>query len=175
MLYPNKTPHGTNSGYQYWGCPCPSCLAAHKAYQREYHQRNQAAKNEKTRLWRRLNPGYESELYQRSASRRASRKINSRAYKFKKRSLNCNHTCVTPGAISKIEAAWGHRCYYCNRGAESMDHLVPLSKGGANCVENLVPSCKSCNSKKGSKNPGIWLAQIGVNAPGHFLKCENNV
>lgn len=30
------------------------------------------------------------------------------------------------------------------------DHLLPLSRGGTNDVENLMPRCRSCNSKRGS-------------------------
>jgi predicted GTPase len=45
-------------------------------------------------------------------------------------------------------------CYYCkNRvGKYSMtaDHLIPLSRGGTNRIENLVISCKRCNNEKGS-------------------------
>jgi 5-methylcytosine-specific restriction endonuclease McrA len=31
------------------------------------------------------------------------------------------------------------------------DHRIPLSKGGSNWAANLVPACKSCNSKKKDK------------------------
>ena len=43
-------------------------------------------------------------------------------------------------------------CHYC--GAEvgahalTMDHLVPLSRGGRSTKGNLVPACKDCNTSK---------------------------
>lgn len=53
--------------------------------------------------------------------------------------------------IGKVESL-GWRCFYCNevldRGTLTKDHFIPLSKGGSNYLENLVPACKSCNSKK---------------------------
>ena len=47
----------------------------------------------------------------------------------------------------------GH-CAYCGRALElhkmQVDHVVPLRKGGTNDIENLLPSCRSCNHYKAS-------------------------
>lgn len=46
-------------------------------------------------------------------------------------------------------------CHYCGRqvGAKAltMDHLVPLSRGGRSNKGNLVPACKDCNNRKKSR------------------------
>jgi 5-methylcytosine-specific restriction endonuclease McrA len=39
-------------------------------------------------------------------------------------------------------------CQYCGDVAESIDHVVPRSKGGPHAWENVVAACKSCNSRK---------------------------
>jgi 5-methylcytosine-specific restriction endonuclease McrA len=54
----------------------------------------------------------------------------------------------------------GGICYYCRRqvGAASltMDHLVPISRGGKSKKGNLVPACKHCNNRKKYLLPLEW-------------------
>lgn len=48
-------------------------------------------------------------------------------------------------------AAYGGACCYCGRlGPLARDHDIPLARGGANTIDNIVPACGSCNSKKGT-------------------------
>jgi 5-methylcytosine-specific restriction protein A len=51
-------------------------------------------------------------------------------------------------------------CYYCQRqvGLEqlTMDHVVPLSRGGKSKKGNIVPACKECNNKKRYMLPIEW-------------------
>ncbi len=48
-------------------------------------------------------------------------------------------------------------CAYCRDGkGDTLDHILPLSKGGTNDKENLVMACRSCNSSKGAKTIGEW-------------------
>jgi len=51
-------------------------------------------------------------------------------------------------------------CHHCGRqvGAKAltMDHLVPLIRGGRSVRGNTVPACKDCNSKKQSLLPWEW-------------------
>jgi len=51
-------------------------------------------------------------------------------------------------------------CYYCGQNVRhhelTMDHLVPLSRGGRSTKDNLVPCCKSCNTKKKTMLPVEW-------------------
>jgi 5-methylcytosine-specific restriction endonuclease McrA len=41
-----------------------------------------------------------------------------------------------------------HRCQYCNRPAENIDHVIPRSRGGEHIWENVVASCRPCNARK---------------------------
>jgi 5-methylcytosine-specific restriction endonuclease McrA len=42
----------------------------------------------------------------------------------------------------------GHRCQYCGDSAENIDHIIPRSRGGMHAWENVVASCRPCNSRK---------------------------
>ncbi|TGK01151.1 HNH endonuclease [Leptospira langatensis] len=48
-------------------------------------------------------------------------------------------------------------CYYCGKKFPpeelTMDHLIPLAKGGKSIKANLVPACKDCNNAKKNKLP----------------------
>lgn len=51
-------------------------------------------------------------------------------------------------------------CHYCGGSFApselTMDHLVPIIRGGRSTQGNVVPSCKECNSKKGYLLPLEW-------------------
>jgi 5-methylcytosine-specific restriction enzyme A len=64
------------------------------------------------------------------------------------------------------QSAWwmrkmgGGACYYCRRKVGrtdlTMDHVVPLSRGGKSTKGNIVPACKECNNKKKYLLPIEW-------------------
>ena len=51
-------------------------------------------------------------------------------------------------------------CYYCKTDTPArkltMDHVVPLARGGRSIKSNLVPCCKSCNNLKKNLLPLEW-------------------
>ena len=51
-------------------------------------------------------------------------------------------------------------CYYCGRKFKAdeltMDHLIPIVRGGRSVAGNVVPACKDCNSKKKFLLPTEW-------------------
>ena len=58
---------------------------------------------------------------------------------------------IRPCDRDRLRATWkrqGKRCAYCPNPADTIDHVVPLVRGGTNYEGNLVPCCKSCNSSK---------------------------
>ena len=51
-------------------------------------------------------------------------------------------------------------CYYCSKLFKpkdlTMDHIVPLARGGRSTKDNLVACCKECNTKKKTLLPMEW-------------------
>lgn len=54
----------------------------------------------------------------------------------------------------------GGTCHFCRkkfpRGEITMDHIVPLIRGGKSVKGNIVPACKECNSRKKHMLPIEW-------------------
>ncbi len=60
-------------------------------------------------------------------------------------------------------AEYDYKCAYC--GIElldsiSADHVIPVSRGGSNTIDNIVPSCRNCNSRKNSKTPDEYIEYL---------------
>jgi 5-methylcytosine-specific restriction protein A len=55
-------------------------------------------------------------------------------------------------------------CYYCRRQvgprALTMDHIVPLGRGGRSVRGNVVPACKDCNTRKQALLPVDWTQYL---------------
>jgi hypothetical protein len=53
-------------------------------------------------------------------------------------------------------------CYYCGSDAHlAVDHLIPRIKGGADEADNLVWSCRACNSSKQGRDMLAWMTAKG--------------
>ncbi len=54
-------------------------------------------------------------------------------------------------------------CRWCRKstkpGARHIDHIVPLSKGGADSTENLCVSCPHCNLSKRDTLPEVFMSE----------------
>ena len=47
-----------------------------------------------------------------------------------------------------------HRCQYCGGAADSIDHIMPRSRGGQHAWENVAAACRPCNLSKRDRTPG---------------------
>lgn len=60
---------------------------------------------------------------------------------------------LTAAEWEAIKAAHNYACSYCRRTDRPLtrDHVIPLSKGGTHTAGNVIPACRSCNSRKGAR------------------------
>lgn len=60
-----------------------------------------------------------------------------------------------PLTSKAVFARDNYQCGYCltelSNSTATLDHVIPRSKGGKHAWENVVTSCKPCNSRKGNK------------------------
>jgi 5-methylcytosine-specific restriction endonuclease McrA len=45
------------------------------------------------------------------------------------------------------------RCAYCGRPGHTLDHVLPISRGGTSTWLNTVTACGSCNGRKANRTP----------------------
>lgn len=66
----------------------------------------------------------------------------------------------TPAQIMARVEYHGWRCYYCgvllDRSTLTLDHRIPLSRGGSNWPANYVPACMFCNVSKRDRKESEW-------------------
>lgn len=60
------------------------------------------------------------------------------------------------GVLTLVEwvmrcAEFGNRCAECGEPETTIDHIVPMERGGVNSIENIQPLCRACNRRKGRR------------------------
>ena len=100
---------------------------------------NREKKNERNRRYRKLHPEKNTERHQ---VRRA--RILNAGGKF------------TAAQWKALKEKYEYTCLRCERREPEIkltpDHVLPLSKGGRNDIENIQPLCISCNASKQAKH-----------------------
>jgi 5-methylcytosine-specific restriction endonuclease McrA len=88
--------------------------------------------------------------------------VNARNRRARKRNAEGTHTAADEQA--QFERQKG-KCYYCGckliktpykPNSATVDHVVPLDRGGRNSPDNLVIACQTCNFTKQNKLPHEW-------------------
>lgn len=112
----------------------------------KYGDANRGALNAKGVAWKRANP---DRCITHKHARR-SRELQAEGF----------HTTEE---WQTIVAKHGSKCHWCGTKAAKLarDHYLPLTKGGTNWASNIVPSCKSCNSKKHDRDPVEFARSLG--------------
>ena len=74
-----------------------------------------------------------------------------------------------------IIARDGGVCHYCGQSGNSVDHLIPRSKGGTDDPTNLVCACIKCNSSKRDRmTPTFFEGQRRPSTPASLSFLKND-
>ena len=81
------------------------------------------------------------------------RKEHKRIYEHLRRAIKKgNGGSFTLQEWKDLKKRYGNACPACGLQEPhiklTMDHIIPLSRGGLNLIENIQPLCKGCNNKK---------------------------
>ena len=124
-----------------------------KKYNKEYQENNFEKITKRQKDYRKNNPekirqikaNYTKnnpEAVQRHRMTRRARKAQNGVFKVSDKELTklMNSPCSNCGSTNRI----------------TIDHIIPIAKGGRHSVGNLQPLCKPCNSSKGTKTMSKW-------------------
>jgi 5-methylcytosine-specific restriction endonuclease McrA len=66
--------------------------------------------------------------------------------------IHGNGGSFTPQEWQVLCDQYDNRCLCCGEKKKlTVDHVIPISKGGSNSIDNIQPLCRSCNAKKYNK------------------------
>jgi len=105
----------------------------HKRYREDPERHNAMVKD-----WGQRNP---DKLLSYVHARRARRESNGGSY--------------TADEWNALKAKYGHQCLCCGRKEPetrlTVDHVIPIAKGGRSSIDNIQPLCRPCNARKNVK------------------------
>lgn len=118
--------------------------------QKEFRQENVSYHRDYVREWGRSHP---DKIKAQDHARRAAKRVGGR---------------FTPDEWAALKQRYDYHCLRCGRREPeiklSADHVIPLSKGGVNTIDNIQPLCKPCNTAKHTDDTDyrpLWVVSQG--------------
>lgn len=104
---------------------------------KEYCLKNKEIRSIKNREWRKNNP----EKHRLKEARRRARKRQNGIFEV---------------SDKEVKRMLQKPCFYCGGKSEHIEHIIPIARGGAHSIGNLVQSCGDCNWSKNSRLIVEW-------------------
>jgi len=112
-------------------------------YKKKYRQKHKEDIKEKNKQWFSENKG------------------KNISYRQKRKALKCQlSNTLTIQQWKNIKLSFNNCCAYCGKELPlAQEHFIALSKGGEYTQNNIITSCKSCNSSKSNKDFFTWYSK----------------
>jgi 5-methylcytosine-specific restriction endonuclease McrA len=147
-----------------------------RAYAREWLKRNPQKARDAVRRWNKSHPEQRraaKRLYYarhrdqheavKAADHRAPPEVlraKSNAYRARARAAEGQFTSAEWRA--RVESYGGTCAYRGEVGPVQVDHRTPLTRGGANSIDNILPACRKCNTEKGQLTEAEFRARLAA-------------
>jgi hypothetical protein len=150
-----------------------------KKYRQEYYKNNAEKLRERTTIWRQNNPEKSKEsskIWRENNQEQAATNIKIwrennpqriKAHRKKRKALQKGATVETIDLIQVYESLnWvcgicgkkiNKKLNYPHPKSASLDHIIPLTKGGNHILNNVQPAHLICNKSKGNRISNIQL------------------
>ncbi len=145
--------------------PKPDCTRCEPCLQKAKSKKSKEELSEKNRIYRLENrerlSKYNSDYQKRNLDRfhKARKKYDSTeagklsSHRRRAKRRNCDDAPMSSFELEYLQAKTPH-CIICGPGKKtSLDHFIPLSKGGKLTLDNTLILCSECNSKKRDLDP----------------------
>jgi hypothetical protein len=128
------------------------------AYFRANREYRNARKREYDASHQEQNRAYRQQEHVRRRYRQHKRVIEARR-RARKRGAGGSWTVQD---FERLCQSLNHCCYYCGKRCEKLtiEHRIPLSRGGSNHLSNVVPACSDCNTRKHALTDEEFLARL---------------
>ena len=125
-------------------------------YFKNYWRENKEKISEQQKKWY-INNVEHKKKYKRKWNKTETGKANNqRGFVKRQAKLRKIINTLTAEEWLDILKEYKYKCAYCGKefnlfDRPTRDHVIPISKEGNNVKENIIPACRSCNSKKNNK------------------------
>lgn len=129
---------------------CKACVKLHNT---NYHVANKIENNRRNKAYYYKN---KEDALARVKKYRQEKPASSRNYGMKRRALMRNSGMFLV-STKEIEKLYTQPCIYCGSKENiTIDHVIPLTRGGMHSIGNLAPACSHCNSSKNNRTVTEW-------------------
>jgi 5-methylcytosine-specific restriction endonuclease McrA len=124
------------------------CKACRRVRVMESWERHKDKRKAENKAWREANAERCRENLLRWIEE--NRERYNLAHRLKKQRKRAAGT-LTSTDWALVLKVYGNACLACDKPEVTIDHVVPVSKGGRNEIDNVQPLCGYCNTSKGTK------------------------